>query len=109
MQKKTTDTPHVSTAETLWEDLGFSPDEAAVMELKLALHGEILKEVKRQKLTPKKLAAVLDVQQPHVSDLLRGKVSHMSNDRLTKYLRRLGRQVKVTTTKAIKLHGSEVA
>lgn len=101
--------PHVSTVETLWEDLGFSPDEAAVLELKHTLHSEILKEVERQKLTPKQLSLALDIQQPHVSKLLNGKISDISNDRLTKYLRRLGRQIKVTTRKAPKLHGTEVA
>ena len=100
---------HVSAPDTLWEDLGFSPDEAAVLELKHTLHKEILKEVKRQKLTPKQVGLALDIQQPHVSKLLTGKISDISNDRLTKYLRRLGRQIKVTTRKAPRLQGTEVA
>ena len=100
---------HVSTVETLWEDLGFSADEAAVLELKHTLHSEILKEVERQKLTPKQVGLALDIQQPHVSTLLNGKISDISNDRLTKYLRRLGRQIKVTTRKAPRIQGTEVA
>lgn len=109
MPEKTTKPSHVSTVDTLWEDLGFTPEEAAVMELKLSLHREIMKAVEKQKLTPKKVAQTLDIQQPQASDLLRGKVSKMSVDRLTKYLRRLGLQVKVTTKKAPKLQGIEVA
>lgn len=110
MQNTRTAKPsHVSTADTLWEDMGFSPEEAAVLELKYKLHSEIEKEIKRQKLTPKQVGRVLDIQQPHVSDLLRGKISKMSMDRLTKYLRRLGRQVKVTTKKVGKLQGTQVA
>jgi len=70
---------------------------------------EITKEIDRQKLTPKEVSRTLDIQQPHVSKLLNGKVSDISNDRLTKYLRRLGRQIKVTTKKAPVLEGTEVA
>ncbi len=100
MPEKATKPSHVSTPETLWEDMGFTPEEAAVLELKYTLHSEIEKEIKRQKLTPKEVGRVLDIQQPHVSDLLRGKISKVTTDRLTKYLSRLGRQVKVTTRKA---------
>lgn len=109
MRQKTNKPSHVSTAETLWEDLGFSREEAAVMEVKLLLHGEIMKEVQKQKLTPKALARLLDIQQPHASNLLGGKITSMSVDRLTKYLHRLGRTVHVTTKKSRKLEGAEVA
>jgi len=106
---KISNTSHISTADTLWEDLGFTPEEAAVLELKYKLLREITKEIDRRKITPKQVAHVLDIQQPLVSKLLNGKVSDISNDRLTKYLRRLGRQIEVTTKKASKLQGTEVA
>ena len=98
----TNETAHVTTNK-LFEDLGFSPEEAAVLELKLKLHIEIMKEIKRQKITPRKLERVLDVPQPRVSELIGGKISKMSIDKLTKYLHRLGREVKVTTKKVRKL------
>jgi len=79
--------------------LGFSSEEAAILELKTTLHIEIMKEIKRQKLTPRKLERVLDVPQPRVSELMGGKISKMTVDKLTKYLHRLGREVKVTTKK----------
>ena len=104
-----TKSAQVSTADTLWEDIGFTPEEAAVLELKYKLLREITKEIARRKLTPKQVAEVLDVQQPQVSKLLNGKVSGISNDRLTKYLRRLDRQIEVTTKKAPRLAGAEVA
>ena len=98
----TNETAHVTTNK-LFEDLGFSPEEAAVLELKLKLHIEIMKEIKRQKLTPRKLERILEVPQPRVSELIGGKISKMSIDKLTKYLHRLGREVKVTTKKVRKL------
>ena len=98
----TNETAHVTTNK-LFEDLGFSPEEAAVLELKLKLHIEIMKEIKRQKLTPRKLERILEVPQPRVSELIGGKISKMTVDKLTKYLHRLGREVKVTTKKIRKL------
>ena len=110
MAKTRTSKPsHISTADTLWEDLGFAAEEAAVLELKYKLLREITKEIDRRKLTPKQVAHVLDIQQPLVSKLLNGKVSDISNDRLTKYLCRLGRKIEVTTKKAPKMQGTEVA
>jgi predicted XRE-type DNA-binding protein len=107
MRAKTTKATHVST-DKLFEDLGFSTEQAAVFELKLSLHNEIMKVVDKQKLTARQLEKILDVTQSRASELLNGKISQMSADRLTKYLYRLGRQVKVTTTKAT-LQGTEVA
>ena len=102
MPARTNKTTHVTTNK-LFEDLGFSPEEAAVLELKTSLHIEIMKEIKRQKLTARKLEQVLDVPQPRVSELMGGKISKMSVDKLTKYLYRLGREVKITTKKSRKL------
>lgn len=81
-------------ANNVFEDLGFSAEEAAVMRLKTDLHIEIMKAVRRRKLTPRNLEKILDVPQPRVSELLGGKVSGMTADRLVKYLYRLGREVK---------------
>ena len=98
---------HVST-DKLFEDIGFSTEEAAVLEFKLKLHNEIMKVVEKKKLTSRQLEKLLDIPQPRASELLNGKISHMSADRLTKYLHRLGRQVTVSTTPA-RLQGSHVA
>lgn len=101
MQKKTkttTNKPTQVSTDKLFEDLGFSTDEAVVMELKLTLHNELLKVVKKKKFTSRQVEKLLDISQPKASDLLNGKITSMSVDRLTKYLHRLGRRVKVTTT-----------
>jgi predicted XRE-type DNA-binding protein len=107
MHAKTTKATHVST-DKLFEDLGFSREQAAVLELKLSLHNEIMKVVEKQKLTSRQLEKILDITQSRASELLNGKISTMTADRLTKYLYRLGRQVKVTTTRGT-LQGTEVA
>jgi predicted XRE-type DNA-binding protein len=98
MPAKTTKATHVST-DKLFEDLGFTKEDAAVLELKLSLHNEIMKVVRKQKLTSRQLEKILDVTQSRASELLNGKIAQMTADRLTKYLHRLGRRVKVTTTR----------
>ena len=102
MRTETDSTSYLST-RSVFEDLGFSAEEAAILELKTTLHIEIMKEIKRQKLTARKLEQILDIPQPRVSELMTGKISKMSVDKLTKYLHRLGREVKITTKKSRKL------
>ncbi len=109
MLKKENSTTHVTTGESLWEDLGFSAAEAAVLRLKTTLHIELMKVVEKRNLTPKQVGRILDMQQPHVSKLLRGKISDVSVEKLTKCLRMLGQQVLVTVKKAPNLQKSEVA
>lgn len=107
MHAKTSNALHVST-DRLFEDLGFSKEQAAVLELKLSLHNEIMKVVAKRKWTSRQLERILDVPQSRASELLNGRIAQMTADRLTKYLFRLGRQVKVTTTRGAD-QGSAVA
>lgn len=87
------------TAGNVFEDLGFSAEEAAVLRIKTEMHIEILKIVEKEKLTPTQLGQRLDIPQPRVSELLRGKISSMTADRLVKYLHRLGRDIRLTSRK----------
>jgi predicted XRE-type DNA-binding protein len=85
---------HVSRGN-LFEDLGFSPEEAAILRMKTQLHIEIMRAIERKGLTPRQLEKVLDVPQPRVSELVNGKISRMTADLLAKYLYRLGREVEL--------------
>ena len=99
---------HVSKGNII-DDLQFPPEEAASIKLKIELHSEIMKEIKRRKLTPRQLEKVLDIPQPRVSELLNGKIfEKTSSDRLATYLHRLGRSVEIKT-KARKIQGTEAA
>ena len=59
---------HVSRGN-VFEDLGFSPEEAAILRMKTQLHIEIMRAIEKQGLTPRQLEKVLDVPQPRVSEL----------------------------------------
>jgi predicted XRE-type DNA-binding protein len=90
---------HVSTGNVI-DDLGFSPEEAAAVKLKASLHAEILRVVEKQKLKPRDLEKILDQPQPRVSELLNGKISKMSAEKLVGYLSRLGVEIRISTRKA---------
>lgn len=108
MRRRAVSQPTHVTTDKLFENLGFSTEEAAILERKLTLHNEIMKVVAKRKFTSRDIEKLLDISQPKASDLLNGKISQMTADRLTKYLHRLGRRVKVTTTVA-KRPGKQVA
>lgn len=77
----------------VFEDLGFTAEEAAILAMKTQLHIEIMRAIRQQKLSARQLEQVLGVPQPRVSELLNGKISRMTADLLAKYLYRLGREV----------------
>jgi predicted XRE-type DNA-binding protein len=85
------------TRGNVFEDLGFTAEEAAILQLKTQLHIEIMRAIRQQKFSPRQLEKVLGIPQPRVSELLNGKISRMTADLLTKYLYRLGREVTMKT------------
>lgn len=85
---------HVSKGNVL-DDLGFSSVEKAAIKLKMDLHNEILKIVEQRQLTPRMLEQILNQPQPRISELLRGKISNMSAEKLAGYLFLLGVSIKV--------------
>ena len=105
MPKNESKPSHV-TRGSVFEDLGFSAEEAAILEMKTQLHLEIMKVIKKRKLSPRQLEKLLDVPQPRVSELVNGKISRMTADLLGKYLYRLGREIE---TKTVRKHSAVVA
>src|SRR5690349_21787430 len=95
MRKGQVDTPHVTKGNVL-DDLGFDPKEALLLKLKSELHIGLLKLIEKHGYTPRDLERILDIQQPRVSELLRGKLSLLSIQRILLYADRLGGYAKVT-------------
>ena len=75
---------------SVFAQVGFSEAEASVLEMKSALLDQILAIVKRERYSQKQLMEILAVPQPRVSELLHGKLSTMSMEKLVTYLERLG-------------------
>jgi predicted XRE-type DNA-binding protein len=90
---------HISIGNVI-DDLGFSPEEAAAIKLKASLHAEILRVVEKRKLKARQLEKILDQPQPRISELLGGKISKMSAEKLAGYLSRLGIEIKISARRA---------
>ncbi len=77
----------------VFADLGFANPEKELLKAKLVR--EIRGILKRRKLTQAKVAALLGLKQPDVSNLVTGRVGRFSIDRLVRCLDRLDYKVDV--------------
>jgi predicted XRE-type DNA-binding protein len=76
-------------------DLGFDPAEAAVLQMRASLMGDLRLYIENNKLTQAEAAKRLGIAQSRVSDLVRGKWEKFSLEMLITLEARLGRSVRV--------------
>lgn len=88
------ETEHVTTGD-IFADLGFSPAQAVELTIKSDLHRSLLQHIRSSKVTQAELAKVLQVHQPDVSNLLRGKLNLFSITKLCQYADRLRLKVRI--------------
>jgi predicted XRE-type DNA-binding protein len=81
---------------SVWDAIEDSPGAAASMKLRSELAHEIIEELKRRKLTQAKAAKRLNVTQPRISDLMRGRIDLFSLDALVDMAQLAGLQTKMT-------------
>lgn len=74
----------------VFEQVGFSPEEAAALKMKSELHSQIVKAIKKRGYTPANLQKRLDEPQPRISNLMAGKISKFSFETLITYAEALG-------------------
>jgi len=74
----------------VFEQIGFSREEAAALKMKSELHSQIIKAIKKRGYTQADLQKRWDESQPRVSDLMRGKISKFSLETLITYAEALG-------------------
>ena len=79
----------------VFQDLGFSPEDAENLKLRADLMIELSKLIKARRLTQAKAAKVFGVSQPRVSDLVRGKIDRFSVDTLVAMLGHAGAHVEL--------------
>ncbi len=80
---------HVTTGNVL-DDLGLDPQSAHELKIKYELHKQIVALIGRRGYTRRELEKKLDVPQPRVSELMRGKLSTLSFSKLLYYAKQLG-------------------
>ena len=83
----------VNSSGNVFIDLGYSPDEAAVLQMRADLMADLRKFIKAKRLTQAKAAEILGVSQSRVSDLIRGKWERFSLEMLIILATRAGMHV----------------
>jgi predicted XRE-type DNA-binding protein len=73
----------------IFDALGFSASEASALKIKAEILSAILEHVRAEGYTQRQLVEVLDEYQPSVSNLLKGRISQVSIEKLLRYADRL--------------------
>src|SRR5208283_4305094 len=73
----------------IFDALGFSASEASALKIKAEILSAILEHVRAQGYSQAQLVDVLDEYQPSVSNLLKGRISQVSIEKLLRYADRL--------------------
>jgi len=87
----------LNSSGNVFLDLGFSPDEAAILQMRADLMAELRKVIKAKRLTQAKAAKLFGVSQSRVSDLVRGKWEKFSLEMLITLATRAGLHVSLKT------------
>jgi predicted XRE-type DNA-binding protein len=92
--KKTRIHPEVEPSSgNVFADLGYPNPEEALLKAQLA--ARILAILTERKLTQRKAATLLGIDQPKVSALLNGKLAGFSTERLLRFINTLGQDVEI--------------
>ena len=73
----------------VFDALGFSASEASALKIKAEILSAILEHVRAKRYTQAQLVSILDEYQPSVSNLLKGRISQVSIEKLLRYADRL--------------------
>ncbi len=87
----------INSSGNVFIDLGYSSDEAAVLQMRADLMADLRRLIKGRKLTQAKAAEVLGVSQSRVSDLINGKWERFSLEMLITLATRAGMRVTLKT------------
>jgi predicted XRE-type DNA-binding protein len=87
----------IKSSGNVFVDLGYPPDEAAILQMRADLMAKLRKFIKARKLTQTKAAEMLGVSQSRVSDLARGKWEKFSLEMLIILATKAGMRVTLKT------------
>lgn len=85
----------IDSSGNVFIDLGFPPDEAAVLQMRADLMSDLRKFIEGKRFTQAKAAEFLGMSQSRVSDLVRGKWEKFSLEMLITLATRAGMRVSV--------------
>ena len=88
----------VASSGDVFTDLGFSPEQAANLRLRSGLAIKLCAEIESRGFTQARAAVLFGVNQPRVSDLVRGKLHLFSLDALVNMAARGGLDLRISET-----------
>jgi predicted XRE-type DNA-binding protein len=74
--------PIIKSSGNVFIDLGYPPEEAAILQMRSEIMADLRKFIDKKKLTQAKAAEMFGVSQSRVSDLIRGKWEKFSLEML---------------------------
>lgn len=80
----------------VFTDLGFAPDEAAILKMRADLMADLRRFIEAKKLTQAQAAQMLGVSQSRVSDLVRGKWEKFSLEMLITLATKAGMHISLS-------------
>jgi predicted XRE-type DNA-binding protein len=93
--KNATNKPTHIVKGNIFDALGFSASEASALKIKAELLSAILEHVRAEGYTQKELTRLLDEYQPSVSNLLKGRISQVSIEKMLRYADRLQLETRI--------------
>ena len=85
----------LASSGNVFIDLGYSPDEAAILQMRADLMTDLRKFIKAKKLTQAAAAKIFGVSQSRVSDLITGKWEKFSLEMLITLVTKAGMNVRL--------------
>ena len=83
----------IESSGNVFADLGYSPDEAAILQMRADLMADLRKFIKTKKITQTEAAKIFGVSQSRVSDLITGKWEKFSLEMLITLATKAGKHV----------------
>jgi predicted XRE-type DNA-binding protein len=91
---------HITKGSVL-DDLGLSGPVSSAIKIKSCLLDDIYMIIEEKEYDPRDLSKILDQPQPRVSELLTGKISKVSIEKLLGYLDKLGGSAEIRVDRAM--------
>ena len=82
-----------TSSVNVFVDLGYTPEEAAILQMRADLMADLRKLITSKRLTQTKAAAIFGISQSRVSDLVRGKWERFSLEMLITLATRAGMRI----------------
>lgn len=91
----------IESTGNVYQDLGYSGEQAANLKLRSSLMIAITKIIRNQGLTQQDAAVLFGVPQPRISELVRGKINLFSIDKLVAMLAHAGIEVDLVVASGV--------